>query len=247
MEKNYQPSFDFSNMAQQNLSFETVQSTPHLNLSAHTFAIYTLPFHRISSVLDLLASDEAATHDLLILDWINQTIVNLEWQLDKNHQLAAQRLLILLQHRLAQQLPQYIHDNWQPDCGHCRLRRWWPTPFAWWSSQLIVSSSSSSSSSSTRTRYQWMPPYPTRPDPTSVASTSTAKLTLFPPLTTRSGQIYPRNYFEANVADCLCHLQTIPEEWQWGTASFPIVVEDPKAEDDIFQHYYHWFINEEHD
>ena len=98
-------------MAQQNLSFETVQSTPHLNLSAHTFAIYTLPFHRISSILNLLASDEAATHDLLILDQINQTIVNLERQLDENHQLAAQRLLILLQHRLVQQLPQYIHDN----------------------------------------------------------------------------------------------------------------------------------------
>ena len=65
-------------MAQQNVSFETVLSTPHLNLSAHTFIIYTLPFDRISSILDLLASDEAATHDLLVLDQINQTIVNLE-------------------------------------------------------------------------------------------------------------------------------------------------------------------------
>ena len=78
MEKNYQLSFDFSNMAQQIPSFETVQSTSHLNLSARTFAIYTLLFHRISSVLNLLVSDEAATHDLLILDQINQTIVNLE-------------------------------------------------------------------------------------------------------------------------------------------------------------------------
>ena len=85
-------------MAQQIPSFETVQSTPHLNLSAHTFAIYTLLFHQISSVLNLLASDEAATHDLLILDQINQTIVNLERQLDKNHWLATQRFLTLLQH-----------------------------------------------------------------------------------------------------------------------------------------------------
>ena len=55
-------------MAQQNPSFETVLSTPHLNLSAHTFIVYTLPFHRIFSILDLLASDKAATHDLLVLD-----------------------------------------------------------------------------------------------------------------------------------------------------------------------------------
>ena len=110
-------------MAQQNLSFETIQSTPHLNLSAHTFAIHTLPFHRISSILDLLTSDEAATQDLLILDRINQTIVNLERQLNENHWLATQRFLALLQHRLAQRLPQYIHDIQQLDCGHCRLCR----------------------------------------------------------------------------------------------------------------------------
>ena len=67
----YQLSFDSSNMAQQNPSFKTIQSTPHLNLSAHTFAIYTLPFHRISSILDLLAFDEATTHDLLVLDRIH--------------------------------------------------------------------------------------------------------------------------------------------------------------------------------
>ena len=96
-------------MAQQNPSSETIQSTPHLNLSAHTFAFFTLPFNRISLILNLFASDEAATHDLLVLDWINQTIVNLERQLDKNHWLAAQRLLTLLQHQSAQQLPQYIH------------------------------------------------------------------------------------------------------------------------------------------
>lgn len=92
MAKNCQLSCDSSdnNMAQQNLSFKTVQSAPHFNLSAHTFAIHTLPFHRISSVLDLLASDKATTQDLLILDRINQTIVNLERQLDKNHWLATQ-------------------------------------------------------------------------------------------------------------------------------------------------------------
>ena len=65
-------------MAQQTVSFKTVLSTPHLNLSTHTFAKYTLPFDRISFVLDLLTSDKAATHDLLALDQINQTIVALE-------------------------------------------------------------------------------------------------------------------------------------------------------------------------
>ena len=116
-------------MAQQNPSFETVQLTPHLNLSAHTFAVYTLPFDRISLILNLLASDEAATHDLLVLDQINQTIVDLEQQLDKNHQLAAQRFSTLLQYQLAQQLPQHIYDTQQPDCRHCRLRCQRPTPF----------------------------------------------------------------------------------------------------------------------
>ena len=50
-----------------------------------------------------------------------------------------------------------------------------------------------------------------------------------------------------NAADCLCRLQTVPEEQQWGTALFPIVVEAPEVEDDIFQRYYQWFINEGRD
>ena len=70
-------------------TFETILSIPHYNLSAHTFAIHTLPLHQISSIIDLLASDPAATHDLLLLDQVNQTIVNLEQQLDEQHQLAA--------------------------------------------------------------------------------------------------------------------------------------------------------------
>ena len=72
-------------MAQQNTSFETVLSDPHFNLSVHTFARYTLPFEKISSILDLLASDEVATHDLLALDQINQSIVALERCLDEHH------------------------------------------------------------------------------------------------------------------------------------------------------------------
>ena len=142
-------------MAQQNPSFKMVLSTSHLNLSTHTFAIYTLPFHQISSILDLLASDEAATHDLLVLDQMNQIIVNLEQQLDKNHQLAAQRFSTLLRHQLAQQIPQYVHDIQQPDCGHCQLCRQQPTPFQQPSQPAASSSSSSSSSSSLpRNHYQ---------------------------------------------------------------------------------------------
>ena len=66
-------------MAQPNPpTFETVLSIPHYNLLAHTFTVHSLPLHRISAVLDLLASDLATTRNLLILDQINQTIVNLE-------------------------------------------------------------------------------------------------------------------------------------------------------------------------
>ena len=202
MERNCQPFFDFSNMAQQNLSFETILSTPHLNLSAHTFTVYTLP--------------------------------------------SAQRLSTLLRHRIAQQLPQQIHNTQQLDCRHCRLCHQWPTPFQW-PSQPINSSSSSSSSPSfslARSCYWWMPPYPRQSDLIPSTSTSVAGPTLFPTLTTRSSWVYPRTYFMANAADCLHRLQTIPEERQWGTATFLIVVEDPEAEDNIFQCYYHWFINE---
>ena len=83
-------------MDQQNASFETVLSDPHFNLSAHTFARYTLPFDKISSILDLLASDEAATHDLLALDQVNQSIVALEQHLDEHHRLAALKFSSLL-------------------------------------------------------------------------------------------------------------------------------------------------------
>ena len=186
-------------MAQQNQdtpTFTTLLSDPHFNLSAHTFAMHTLPFHHISFVLDLLTNDDAATQNLLTLDRINQTIVSLE-----------------------------------------RLRRRQPTPF---SSPAPSSSSSARSppSSSTRSRRQRTSPY-SRPLPSIPPP--------FPPLTTRSGRVYPRNYFEANAADCLRHLQTVLEERRWGTAPFPIVVEAPEAEDNIFQRYYRWFINEGRD
>ena len=211
------------------------------NLSAHTFAMYTLPFDRISFILDLLSSNKIATCDLLVLDQINQTIVNLEWQLDKNHCLAAQRFSALLQHWLAQQIPQRIHDAQQLDCGRCRLCHQQPTPF-----QLAIPSSSDSASSSsflTRNRHWQMPSYPRRSNSNPVASTSWVAPTYFSPLTTWSGQVYPWDYFAEHAADVLCCLQTVLEERRWGTVDFPIVVEDPEAEDDIFMWYYHWFIN----
>ena len=55
-------------MAQQNPSFTTLLSDPHFNLSAYTFAVFTLPFDKISFVLDLLTHDNAATQDLLVLN-----------------------------------------------------------------------------------------------------------------------------------------------------------------------------------
>ena len=82
---------------QENPSFTTPLSNPHFNLSAHTFAVHTLPFNNISSVLDLLTHDDAATQNLLILDQINQTIVGLERQLDENYRLATQHFSTLLQ------------------------------------------------------------------------------------------------------------------------------------------------------
>ena len=87
-----------------------------------------------------------------------------------------------------------------------------------------------------------MSPYPRPSHPVPLTSTST--FLPFPPLTTRSGWVYPRNYFEANPGDCLRRLQTVPEEQRWGTSHFPIVVEALEAEDNIFQRYYWWFINE---
>ena len=86
-----------------------------------------------------------------------------------------------------------------------------------------------------------MPPYPRPLHP--VSSTLTTVPLPFPPLTTHSSRVYPQNNFEANAEDCLRNLQTVPEERQWGTSHFLIVVEAREAEDDIFQQYYQWFIN----
>ena len=130
---------------QENPTFTTLLSDPHFNLSAHTFAMYTLPFHDISFVLNLLLHDDAATQNLLTLDRINQTIVSLERQLDENHRLAAQHFSSLLRQQAAQHLPQRLHDHLHPDCGRCWLRHRRPTPF---SSPAPSSSSSSSSSPS---------------------------------------------------------------------------------------------------
>ena len=170
-------------------TFTTQLSDPHFGLSAHTFAMHTLPFDNISFALDLLLHDEAATQNLLALDWINQTIVGLEWQLDENHRLAAQQFSSLLRWQAAQHFPQWLHDHLHPDCGRCRLRRRIPTPF---SSPAPSSSSSSSPSSLSARHYQQRPSPRTRPLP-SLPSSLTATLPL-PPLTTRSGWVYPQNY-----------------------------------------------------
>ena len=233
-----------SQQSQESPSFTTPLSDPHFNLSAHTFAVHTLPFNNISFVLDLLSHDDTATQNLLVLDRINQTIVGFERQLDENHRLAARHFSTLLQWQAAQHLPQWLHNNQNPNCERCRLCRRWPTPF---SSPVPSSSSSLSSSPSSSTGHchwqisPYLRPLPPIPSPSTVVSP------LFPPLTTRSGRVYPRNYFEANAADCLRCLQMILEEQWWGTALFPIVVEAPEAEDNIFQHYYRWFINEGQD
>ena len=92
-----------------------------------------------------------------------------------------------------------------------------------------------------------MPSYPRQSTPLPIPSTSTTAPPPFPWMTTRSDKVYPRNQFEANAADCLHCLQTVPEERLQGTAAFPIVVEDSNAEDNIFQQYYHWFINKGQD
>ena len=135
-------------------TFTTLVSNPHFNLSAHTFAVHTLPFHQISFVLDLLTNNDAATQNLLTLDQINQTIVGLERQLDKNHWLAAQHFSTLLRRQTARHLPQRLHEHLNPDCRRCRLRHRRPTPF---SSPVPSSSSPSTRSptpSSTRGRRQ---------------------------------------------------------------------------------------------
>ena len=82
---------------------------------------------------------------------------------------------------------------------------------------------SSSSSSSPSNRHQRLPSYQTQSRRAS------------------------RNYSAERLRDCLQRLQTIPEERRRGTREFPIVVEDPEAEDDVFVRYYHWFINEGRD
>ena len=231
-------------------AFETILSIPHYNLSAHTFAIHTLPLHWISSIIDLLASNPAATWDLLVLDQINQTILNLEQQLDEQHCLAAQWFSILLTHQSASQIPQHIHNIEQPDCWHCWIQRWQPTSYARQQSQPIIihgssseSDSSLSSSSSIQEQYRWMPSYPRQSPSIPVASTS-ALTTSFPQMTTQSDWVLAQTWLEANAPDYFCQLQMILEEQRWGTAAFPIVVESPEAEETIFQRYYHWFINE---
>ena len=230
-------------------TFETVLSILHYNLSAHTFAIHTFPLHQISSIIDLLASDPVVTCDLLVLDQINKTILNLEWQLDEQHCLAVQWFSILLTHHSASWIPQHIHNIEQPDCRQCHIWQWQPTPHPRHRPEPIIihgslseSKSSSSFSSSIQECYRQMPSYPCQPSTTPVASTSTTLTASFPWMTILSDQVLAWTWFEANAPDYLCRLQTVPEEHWWGMAAFPIMVESLEAEETIFQQYYHWFI-----
>ena len=183
-------------------TFETVLSVPHYNLSAHTFAIHTLPLHWISSIIDILASNPIVTCDLLVLDQINQTILNLEQQLDEQHHLAAWQFSILLTHQSASWIPQHIHDIKQPDCWHCQIWQW--------SQPIIIHGSSSksdslSSSSSIQEQYRQMPSYPHQSPAVPVASTSTPTMS-FPWMTTQSDWVLAWTWFEVNAPDYLCQL-----------------------------------------
>ena len=80
----------------------------------------------------------------------------------------------------------------------------------------------------------------------SSSSSSSPPSWRFPSYQTQSRRA-SQNYSAERLRDCLQRLQTIPEERQRGTREFPIVVEDPEAEDDVFVRYYHWFINEGRD
>ena len=156
METNYPPSYNFTETFPFTMAhptsptFETVFSISHYNMSAHTFAVHTLPLHWISAIINLLASDPA-----------------LKWQLDEQHCLAAQQFSLLLTHQSASWIPQHIHDVKQPDCWHCWIWQWRPTPYTRQQSQSIVihgsssesNSSSSSSSSSVLEQYRQMPSY----------------------------------------------------------------------------------------
>ena len=225
MERNCRPYFVSSKKTPTNgstkseLPFTTQFSDPHFDLSAYTFARDTIPFNNISFALDLLTHDDAATQNLLTLDRVNQAIIGLERQLDEHRLLATRHFSSLLQRHSAQHFPQRFHEYLYPNCGRCHLRRRRPTPFT----SPIPPSSFSSSSSSPPSRHQHSPSY----QPQS--------------------QRASRNYSAERLRDCLQRLQTIPEERQRGTREFPIVVEDPEAEDDVFVHYYHWFINEGRD
>ena len=65
-------------MAHPTPTFEIIVSIPHYNFSASGFpcTVHTIPFKWISTIIDLLSSNPLATHDLLIVDQINQTILN---------------------------------------------------------------------------------------------------------------------------------------------------------------------------
>ena len=232
-------------------TFKTVLSVPHYNLSAHTFAMHTLSLHQISSIIDLLSSDPVATHDLLTLDQVDQTVLNMEWQLDEQH-LAVWRFSTLITHNSASQIPQHIHEIKQPDCWKCCIQQQCPTPHPQHRLQPIIihdlsSESPSSSSSSIWEQYRWMPSYPRWSPAIPIASTSTAPTIPFPQMATQSDWVLAWTWFEANAPDYLQRLQTVPEEQWLGTADFLIVVKSSEAEEDIFKQYYHWFINERHD
>ena len=234
-------------------AFETIFSIPHYNLSAHTFAVHTLPLYWISSIINLLASDPVATCDLLVLDQINQTILSLKQQLDKQHCLTAWHFSTLLSHQSASQIPQHIHDIEQPDCRHCQIQWWQPTPCArQWSQPIIIIHCLSLTpcllplllfGSNTGGCL----PIPADPQP-SQSPLSLLQLHLFHKwphdlirfLLKLGSRRMPWTIY-------LRQLQTVPEERRWGTAAFPIVVESPEAEETIFQHYYHWFINKGQD
>src|SRR5271169_6301230 len=71
-------------------NFESTMSINHYELSAASFARFTIPEQNLATITDIVNNDYCALQNLLFIDHLNRTIHDLEIQVNLQKKAAAQ-------------------------------------------------------------------------------------------------------------------------------------------------------------
>src|SRR5271169_310396 len=185
-------------------NFESTISINHYELSAASFARFTIPESNLAAIVDIVDNDYRALQNLLFIDHLNRTIRDLETQVDLQKKAAARLFHDFISRPSTTVIPSFIHKKISPNCRTCRVQERRPTPYA--RRRFSMDDPSSSSTS----------PMPFHPHD---------RPAFRPRLRTTSTFAARRSYMQANPS-------VFEERPRLGTSENPIIIEDSDSDND---------------